>query len=137
MTLDGLIATARSYVGTPFRHQGRLPGIALDCAGVAVCAARAEGWPAIDMPGYSRTPTKGMLRQHLMAQPALRLVNRSPRFGDLLLMAFGREDQHVALCAGDTIIHAYEAVGKVCEHGFTDEWQKRVVAVFEFVEAAE
>ena len=34
-----LIEVARGYVGTPFHHAGRLPGVGLDCIGVPVCAA--------------------------------------------------------------------------------------------------
>jgi cell wall-associated NlpC family hydrolase len=131
---SAVVLAARGMVGTPFRHQGRVPGEALDCAGLAVCAACACGLPAIDLHGYGRRPTFGELEAHLDRQPALRRVMREAQAGDLLLMCFSREPQHVAICAGETLIHAYESVGKVCEHGFTDEWKARIVRVYEFVE---
>lgn len=137
MISEQIVAVARSYVGTPFRHQGRLPGEALDCAGTLVCSASECGLQVRDSPGYARRPALGLLEETLDAQPCLRRVYRPPIFGDLLLMKFAGEPQHVALCAGETIIHAYEAVGKVCEHGFSDEWRSRVVRVYEFVEASE
>lgn len=131
--MSDVVRIARGYVGTPFRHQGRLPGIALDCAGAALLAAVAAGYEAHDLCGYPRHPARGMLRRHLDEQPCLVPVMRAPRTGDLLLMTFGREPQHVAICAGHTIIHAYEVAGKVCEHVFSDEWKRRVVSVYEFI----
>ena len=37
------IAAARSYLRTPYGHQGRMPGVLLDCVGVPICAARQVG----------------------------------------------------------------------------------------------
>jgi hypothetical protein len=50
-------------------------------------------------------------------------------------MRFSGDPQHLAICAGDTIIHAWQTVGKVAEHRFTDEWKSRVVRVYEFTGA--
>lgn len=137
MICDDIVEVTRGYVDTPFRHQGRVPGEALDCAGTLVCSATECGLRVIDIPGYSRRPALGLMESTLDAQPCLRRVYRTPICGDLLLMKFTSEPQHVALCAGETLIHAYEAVGKVCEHGFSDEWRDRVVRVYEFIEASE
>lgn len=37
MRSDFLLAT-RALLGTSFQHQGRVPGVGLDCAGLVVCA---------------------------------------------------------------------------------------------------
>ncbi|MBK7954571.1 MAG: C40 family peptidase [Candidatus Accumulibacter sp.] len=135
MTQDAIIAAARACVGTPFRHQGRLLGVALDCAGVAVHVANTLGLSPIDPAGYGRTPAFGMLEATLDGEPFLEpvtdLSDRQP--GDLLLMRFTAEPQHLAIFTGDTINHAYEAPGLCCEHLFTDRWQKRIVCVYRFV----
>jgi cell wall-associated NlpC family hydrolase len=131
MTADDIINIARSQIGTPFAHQGRIPGRALDCAGLAAYVAGQLGVEFNEWPGYGRTPHKGLLKSVLDGQPCLsRVSNRMP--GDILLMRFAREPQHVAICAGPSIIHSYEAVGQVCEHDLTPEWQKRIVAVYRF-----
>ena len=133
MTPDDIITAARACLGTPFRHLGRIPGKALDCAGLAVSVALALGLEVDDREAYGRTPANGLLETMLDAQPGLGRVFRAPQEGDLLLMRFTGDPQHLAICAGDTIIHAWMTVGKVAEHRFTDQWKARVVRVYEFV----
>lgn len=136
MTPNAIIAAARAYLGTPFRHLGRVPGKALDCAGLAKASAEGAGYVVIDMDVYARTPANGLLEAMLDAQPCLRRVFRAPQAGDLLLLRFTGDPQHLAICAGETIIHAWQTVGNVVEHRFTDLWQSRVVRVYEFVEVS-
>ena len=131
MTADDILTAARSCLDTPFRHQGRIPGLALDCAGLIVAVAESVGADYIDRFGYGRNPAHGLLESVLHAQPFLeRVFDRKP--GDVLLMRFSGEPQHLAICAGDTIIHSYEAVGKVCEHRLASVWAARIVRVYRF-----
>jgi len=133
MTAAEIIAAARFCLDTPFKHQGRIPGRALDCAGVAAYVAHANGADYIDQSGYGRSPSGGLLESALDAQPCLVRVPLAERqSGDVLLMRFEGDPQHLSICAGETIIHAYAQVRKVCEHGLTDEWQRRIVRVYRF-----
>lgn len=137
MLANDIVTAARLCVDTPFRHQGRHPGVALDCAGLAVCAAEACGLSVADLVGYADRPRGGALESALDAQPCLRRIPvGEASVGDLLLMRFSGDPQHLAILAGDTIIHAYSQVRKVCEHNFTDEWRSRVVRAYRFVEVA-
>ena len=90
MTADDIVAAARACIGTPFAHQGRVVGVALDCAGVAVHAVRAAGVDVLDFAGYGRTPNKGRLAAAMDAQPMLeRVPDIADRAaGDILLMRF-------------------------------------------------
>ena len=133
MTAAEILAAARACLNTPFVHQGRIPGRALDCAGLVVAVAKAIGADYQDVPGYGRTPANGLLRQTLEAQPCLEpvaIAERQP--GDILLMRFAKEPQHLAIFAGENIIHSYMDVGRVCEHGLTDVWRSRIVAAYRF-----
>ena len=131
MTADDILIAARSFLGTPFRHQGRIPGLALDCAGLVVSVAKEIGADYIDRPGYSRNPSGGLLESALDDQPCLeRVTDRQP--GDVLLMRFSGEPQHLAIFTGENIIHSYESVGKVCEHRMADVWAVRIVRVYRF-----
>ena len=131
MTADDILIAARSFLGTPFRHQGRIPGLALDCAGLVVSVAKEIGADYIDRPGYSRNPSGGLLESALDDQPCLeRVTDRQP--GDVLLMRFSGEPQHLAIFTGENIIHSYESVGKVCEHRLSDVWAARIVRVYRF-----
>jgi cell wall-associated NlpC family hydrolase len=85
-----------------------------------VHVANTLGLSPIDPAGYGRTPAFGMLEATLDGEPFLEpvtdLSDRQP--GDLLLMRFTAEPQHLAIFTGDTINHAYEAPGLCCEHLF-------------------
>lgn len=131
MTADDLIAAARECIGTPFMHQGRILGRALDCAGVAVHAARRTGHEVDEPAAYGRLPNNAMLEYWLERQPFLeRVADLKP--GDLLLMRFTGEPQHLAVYAGPTIIHAYQAVGRVVEHDLDAKWRRRIVQAYRF-----
>ena len=131
--MSAIIDAAREAVGTPFRHQGRTVGKALDCAGLVIHAAHAAGFDPLDESGYPRRPNGGRLGAMLEAQPFLERVSE-PQSNDVLLIHFEREAEpaHLAICAGQTIIHAWAVARKVCEHDFTDEWKRRVVCVYRF-----
>ena len=132
MTGADIIAAARSCLGTPFVHQGRIPGVALDCAGLVIAVAQAVGADYCDVQGYSRTPSRQQLERALDDQPCLmRVTDRQP--GDVLLMRFAGDPQHLAIYAGGTIIHSYEGVGQVCEHDLDAAWSARIRRVYRFL----
>lgn len=131
MTPAAIIAAARECIGTPFAHQGRILNRALDCAGVAVHAARRVGLEVAEPAAYSRLPNAAMLEWWLDQQPFLeRVTDMQP--ADLLLMRFTGEPQHLAVYTGDTIVHAYQSIGRVVEHGLDAKWRRRIVRVYRF-----
>lgn len=132
-----VVFAARECLGTPFRHQGRIPGVALDCAGLIIAVAQRLGIAHSDVDGYGRRPHMGLLEATLDSQPALVRVADGERFpGDILLMRFAADPQHLAIHAGDTIIHSWASPGKVCEHRLDAIWQSRIVAAYRFREVA-
>lgn len=128
---SAIVAAAREAVGTRFKHQGRTVGVALDCAGLAQHVAASVGIETTDVEGYPRTPFSGQLEATLEAQPSL-VQAQDMQPGDVLLMRFDKEPQHLAIYAGETIIHAYAKARIVCEHDFTPEWRSRVVRIYRF-----
>lgn len=134
MIADAIVSAARALIGTPFRHQGRLPGIALDCAGVVIVVADQLGLPYADEYGYARQPSSGRLEAALAIQPGLVRIMGEPQAGDVLLMRFASEPQHLGICAGESLIHAWEAAGKVVEHRIDAVWKRRIVAIYRFIE---
>lgn len=118
MTGADVVAEARRHIGTEWRHQGRLPGVALDCAGLVIVVARQLGVvPAdFDVPGYSRNPDGSMLHWcdvHMTRIAALEL-------GAVLVLQTDREPQHLGFVGdyrhgGHSIIHASSLTGDVTE----------------------
>jgi cell wall-associated NlpC family hydrolase len=135
MIANDIVIAARSALGTPFVHQGRIVGLALDCAGLIVHVARCVGVAYVDVPAYGRQPYRGLLQATLDSNGCvMRVTDRQA--GDILLMRFDGDPQHLAICAGDTIIHSYLNVGKVCEHRLSDVWAARIVATYRFIGVA-
>jgi cell wall-associated NlpC family hydrolase len=114
-----VIEEARSLVGVPFRHQGR-DMLGIDCVGVPIYALLRHGALPRDFQtaAYGRLPT-GALIERLKAHctPATRPVPAS-----LVVIAWRNVAAHVGILTGDTIIHAYERVGEVVEHGYRGRW---------------
>lgn len=131
MTADDVIRIARECIDTPFLHQGRVAGLGLDCAGVVAHVMTRLGLPHEDAIGYPRAPYARMIEQVMDRQENIASIPLSEvQAGDILLMRFTREPQHLAVCAGETIIHAYMDAGKCCEHRFDSQWSARVVRAY-------
>jgi len=73
-TADGVVQAARHVIGTPFRHCGREPGVAMDCGGLIVYVASLAGLAARGPCLYSRFPSRvglgTILDRHLWCDPA-------------------------------------------------------------------
>ncbi len=116
ITPDDIVAEARTWIGTPWRHQARVKGVGVDCigfvggVGVALGLAEALEWRADrSLRGYGRTPVPETL-----LDACNRFLDRVPllerRLGDVLVMGFTAGPQHFAIVSRqspDCIIHAY------------------------------
>lgn len=128
-----IVATARQWLGTPWRHQGRLKGVACDCAGLIIGVGNALGYTDVDYRAYGHMPDGATLRRlcdtHLERSDGLRL-------GDVLLMRFKTHPQHLAI-AGDggtpfSIIHAYAEARGCVEHRLDEVWMGRICGIYRF-----
>ncbi len=122
-------------LGTPWMHQGRLPGVALDCAGMVICVARELGIvaPDYDVNGYSRVPDGSMLTIcEQMLRPA-----REPIIGCVLALEIYKDPQHLAIVGqyrhgGLSIIHAASKAGRVIETRLMFATNQRLRGVYLF-----
>lgn len=136
MIADETVAAARACMKTPFKHQGRVPGLGLDCAGLLVQIFRALDLPHIDEFGYPRNPYDGQLEKILDSQPSMRRIppaDAAP--GDALAMRIRTAPQHIAIVTADVaghryIIHASEEHGGVVEHRLDSLWSARVMRAY-------
>lgn len=122
-----VVAAARGWLGVPYRHQGRSRE-GVDCIGlVLVVLAQGRALPPgfRDAFAYSRLPQAGMLEREVGAR-CQRIAAPVP--GSIGLFRWKREAQHVAIMTGDGLVHAYESVGEVVEHGYRGNWPRRAVS---------
>ncbi|MDN7456603.1 NlpC/P60 family protein [Burkholderia cenocepacia] len=130
-TRDQIVAEARSWLGTPYRHQGRLKGVSVDCAGLVVGVAQALGLPALDMSGYARRPD-GSLRDFVHGQTEA-VAPGAQQGGDIVIFQWQNAPVHLALLtAPDCIIHAFAINREVCEHGIDEKWLLNIVGYRKF-----
>jgi cell wall-associated NlpC family hydrolase len=128
-TRADIVATARSYLGVRWHHQGRNRA-GLDCIGLVIVVAKDLGLSDYDIDGYGRVPDGKSLRATMCEQ--MDLLKRDPLPGDVLLFAFQRNPLHTAIVTDTGMIHAFANARKVVEHGFDDTWRKRLVCAFSY-----
>lgn len=127
-TRQQIVDEARSYLGCRWHHQGRSRA-GVDCIGLVIRVAHALGLSTFDIADYSRQPDPTMMRGLL----ALHMEPvASPQIGDVLLMKFEREPQHVAIVTDQGIIHAYAQARRVVEHRLDSLWKSRIVGAYQF-----
>lgn len=108
---QAVIDQARTWLGTPWHHQGRLKGAGVDCIGLIVGVARELGYAVDDYTDYQRFPDGVTMSAELHKQ--LRPTTR-PMAGDIVCFRITRLPQHVAIITGpNTLIHAYQPYGVV------------------------
>ncbi len=140
---DRIVAAARGWIGTPYRHQAACRGAGCDCLGLVrgiwreVMGEEPERPPAYSMdwsePAREEALWQAALR-HLRARP---VTGEQP--GDVILfrMRDGAVAKHLGICtrAGRDarFVHAYSGHG-VVESALSLPWRRRIVARFTFPE---
>ncbi|MDD3029979.1 MAG: NlpC/P60 family protein [Alphaproteobacteria bacterium] len=128
---DVMIAAARTCLGTPFHHQGRAPGVGLDCIGLVIVALKAAGLSVNDRTDYGRRPDGKSLIAALEAHGAAKV--EPVQAGDILVFRYDRQPQHVALATGaETMIHSFAPAGRVVETSLGAYWKRRLTAAYRF-----
>lgn len=116
-----MIERARSYLGVPYRHQGR-SRLGIDCVGlVLVVGAELEVLPADFISNnYGRLPKDELVEK--TSQFCERI--EAPEPGCLVLIKWPNEKRpgHSGIIAGETIVHAYSTAQRVVEHGYRMQW---------------
>ena len=139
---DRIVAAARGWIGTPYRHQASQAGAGCDCLGLVrgVWREIAGAEPEV-APAYSRDWAEPQGQEALWEAARRHLIARhfhaAHRPGEILLfrMREGAVAKHLGILsvAGSAprFIHAYSGHG-VIESQLTRPWSRRIVARFVF-----
>lgn len=136
-TRNEVVAAARGMIGTPWRHQARMPGVGLDCGGLIIAVAEAVGRPVAPIDRYPRSPDGGMLRAAMDERfDAIAAPDAEP--GDIVLFWLSeatRHPQHTGVLTplhGDFgFVHALHGAGTV-EVSLTPEWRSKVDTFYRY-----
>lgn len=119
---EDVIAEARRWLGTPYRHQGRGPD-AFDCVGFIIRIATDLALFDGNAPrNYSRLPQNLLLDE--VARHCREVPENGPGLMVLIQWAGTKQPAHAAISTGENLIHCYRTSGKVVEHGFRAPWDK-------------
>lgn len=139
-----VVEIARSWIGTPYRHQASVKGAGADCLGLirgvwrSLYGAEPERVPGYS-PDWSEASGEERLWQAAMRHLEPRFPAGEPEPGDVLLfrMCDGGVAKHLgifSLCDGlPSLIHAYQDHA-VLEGPLSQALRRRIVARFEFPE---
>lgn len=145
--MNRVVAAARGWIGTPYRHQASCKGAGADCLGLVRGVWRElHGTEPAAVPPYSMDWSEPQGEERLWAAAgrylvplALRAGGGGPRLaaGDVILfrMRSGSVAKHLGIVgragASASFIHAYSGHG-VVESALSAPWARRIVARFAF-----
>jgi NlpC/P60 family putative phage cell wall peptidase len=133
-----IVAEARAWIGTPYRHQASLKGVGCDCLGLVRGVWRAVvGEEPEAVPPYAPDWAEAVRSEQLAAAAARHLmaVERNAMLpGDVLLFRWrsGFAAKHAAiLTAADRMVHAHDGAA-VAEVALAPWWRRRLAFAFRF-----
>ncbi|WP_031335924.1 NlpC/P60 family protein [Rhodopseudomonas sp. B29] len=138
ITREVLVAEARSWIGTPYRHQASVKGVGCDCLGLVRGVWRGcIGAEPERAPAYAPDWAEAGGEETLAAAALRHLVPVAcDQFGAGNVLLFRWSDgciaKHAAIAAStSTMIHAHDGAA-VCEIAITPWWRRRLAYAFSF-----
>ena len=132
---SAIVAEARSWIGTPYRHQASLKGVGCDCLGLlrGVWRGVMGREPALPPP---YTPDWAEAGSDALHEAARRFLVEADAIGPGAVILFRWRDglpaKHCAIATSpDTMVHAHDGAC-VAEVAFRPWWQRHVAGVFAF-----
>jgi cell wall-associated NlpC family hydrolase len=136
---SAIVAEARSWIGTPYLHDGRLKGVGVDCAGLLAACLIDLGVPIDDRRGVGRGDVfeemMATVRSHADLVEDLDFDPARWRPGDALVFRCRTVFNHMAIYSGSgTMIHSYSdpSVCRVVEHPVDARWMHRLHSVWRY-----
>ena len=138
VTSSDIVAEARGWIGTPYRHQASLKGVGCDCLGLVRGVWRAlYGDEPERAPAYSPDWAEATKRETL-AEAGMRhlapVTRDDMQPGDILMFRWreGLPAKHAAILTVDALmVHAHDGAA-VTEVAFAPWWRRRLAYVFRF-----
>ncbi|CAO3460826.1 hypothetical protein [Azospirillum argentinense] len=129
-----MVAEARTWLGTPWRHQQQRKGLGADCGQMVLGVLAAVGYCRVAYEGYARIPDGRQLRA--LCDRQLARVD-APQPGDVVLLRLKELPVHLGILGdagrgpdGLSLIHSYASARKCIEHDFDAGWRDAVVQFY-------
>jgi NlpC/P60 family putative phage cell wall peptidase len=137
-TAENVVCAARSWIGTPYRHQASLKQIGCDCLGLVRgvwrdCVGDEPEVPPPYSPDWAEAGGLETLA-HAATRHLLRVELKDVQAGDVLLFRWKAHlpAKHAGIASSAaSMIHAQEGLG-VVEISLSKWWLRRLVFIFRF-----
>jgi NlpC/P60 family putative phage cell wall peptidase len=138
LTRSAIVAEARAWIGTPYRHQASLKGVGCDCLGLvrgiwrALCGSEPE-----PVPPYSPDWAEATKYDALAQAGRRHFIEIAPERvgpGDVLLFRWraALPAKHAAIAiAPDRMVHAHDGAA-VAEVALASWWRRRLAFAFRY-----
>jgi len=142
-TRDRFVKEAMTWLDTPWQHQARVKGVAVDCAMFVVGAAYNVGLMTDEdlkmIPNYPKDwhfhNTESMLIPIVESFDVEEIEPEKAIRGDVILFKVGRCESHMGIkLPNDYFIHAYGAlsINKVVKMRLDERWKSRLTKAYRF-----
>jgi NlpC/P60 family putative phage cell wall peptidase len=138
VTRSDIVAEARAWIGTPYRHQASLKGVGCDCLGLVRGVWRAVlGDEPQAAPAYSRDWAEASGEEALANAARAHLIEIEPaqfQPGDVLLFRYRDRypAKHAAIVSAPAMmVHAHDGAA-VAEVAIAPWWRRRLAYAFRF-----
>ena len=138
LTRAAIVAEARAWIGTPYRHQASLKGVGCDCLGLVRGVWRAlVGDEPQAAPPYSRDWAEAAGEETLALAARAHLIEVDPTAfqpADVLLFRYRERypAKHAAIAtAPGLMVHAHDGAC-VAEVAIAPWWRRRLAYAFRF-----
>jgi cell wall-associated NlpC family hydrolase len=129
-----IVNEARTYIGVPWRHQGRTRK-GLDCIGLLVVVAQKLDLTVRDVVGYGRRP-EGFNFTARFKEEMEEIPLRDIKPGDAVTFADDKFVCHVGIVTEKYgkvhIIHGHATRRQVLEEAYEGEWERKARKAFRF-----
>lgn len=143
-----LIEVARTWLNTPWKHNGKVKGVEVDCVNFLLESGKEAGLKLPDLPDqYGRVAIADDITKYLEENLEKKHIDIEPYIksnavfkdsgiieaGNVILYKLVGYNTHVAIAtSSNTIIHAcnYKRYNKVIEHPIDGVWRNRINSIW-------
>jgi cell wall-associated NlpC family hydrolase len=132
-----VVLEAKTWIGTPYSHQGRIKGAGVDCGMLPIEVFEKCGlMEHIDVPYYNvawhlhhgEEKYLGWVKKY-----CTEVTDREPLPGDMILYKYGRCISHSAMVTEwPQVIHAYVGQGVLLANAENQALKKKQVSIYSF-----
>lgn len=135
---ERLVKEARSWKGTPFRYQGNIKGLGVDCAQFVALVARDAGIDGVDIPHNYRPQQDGAVMLKLLHEHMEQIEQSEMEPGDVLALCderlkhpnIPRHLVFVSAVTPKTVFIVHASAHGVREHRTDTSWTRRIHSVW-------